>query len=578
MRNSKKKTLIWGVAIAAMVAIMALAACTSQQSASSAASSAAASSASSATVSSAAASSAAASSAAASSAAASSAAASSAAASSAAASSAASSASVSSAEAKPDVSKVKKDEFGVVKAEEWADIYPNQYNTYLANAKNVPGYKGEYAEITASEPDTTSAGDIKATASDGKANFLETNPEIKVLGKGYGYAKYYTEPGGHTYSIWSIEHNGRLGDVRGGKTGGILACYACKNPQIHFDAEAKGGHEAWYLGAVTETAAANGVELKMTDAGKEVIGWRQSAANGANYYTENISCANCHVNEDPGAGMQAIRQDWIRAMGSDIDGKTVPMKSIVCGQCHCDYSMALSTTDPEYSNGEPTSPYEGGLDSMDPEKALQFYDDHGFVDWTYASTGAKMLSIRHAEFEFYYAMGDRPNMQILGYDCTDCHMTKTTDANGEEYTIHTWTSPLENKELIEKDCSKCHKDLVSEVKAIQADIDGRTTELGQRAANFIQNFESKVAKESDDGLKFDQETATANGLSEDDVAKLQDLQRRACYYWNLAAAENSEGAHNPDLYNDLLKKGNELLDEADKILGMESSAANFVAP
>ena len=38
-------------------------------------------------------------------------------------------------------------------------------------------------------------------------------PEIKTLGKGYGYAKYYTEPAGHTYALWSIEHNGRLGEM-----------------------------------------------------------------------------------------------------------------------------------------------------------------------------------------------------------------------------------------------------------------------------------------------------------------------------------------------------------------------------
>lgn len=37
-----------------------------------------------------------------------------------------------------------------------------------------------------------------------KANYLELFPEIQTLGKGYGYAKYYTEPAGHVYSLWTV--------------------------------------------------------------------------------------------------------------------------------------------------------------------------------------------------------------------------------------------------------------------------------------------------------------------------------------------------------------------------------------
>ena len=33
---------------------------------------------------------------------------------------------------------------------------------------------------------------------------------------------------------------------------------------------------------------------------------------------------------------------------------------------------------------------------------------------------------------------------------------------------HNWVSPLENKQLIENDCSKCHDDLEKKVKDIQA--------------------------------------------------------------------------------------------------------------
>ena len=471
------------------------------------------------------------------------------------------------------------DEFGVITYDKWEDQYPLEVASYLANAYNVPGYVGEYAEITAKEPDTTSVGDIKATASDGKANFLDDDhyPEIKVIGKGYGYAKYYTEPGGHTYSIWSIEHNGRLGDVRGNNTKGILACYACKTPQIHFDAENNGGHEAWTLGA-------------KNDEGVELTGWRTNASVGVDKYTQNVSCANCHVNDNP-TEPNIIRQDWARVLGKAWDDNKlgISKSGIVCGQCHCDYSMALSKTDDEYSNGEPTSPYEedtvGDLSNISPEKAMEFYDKHGIVDWTYASTGAKMLSIRHAEFEIYYVMDGGNPMFPLGYECKDCHMG-VKEQDGQAYTSHTWVSPLDDPEIV-ANCDTCHsKDggIEAYVKKIQEEIDGRNHELGERYADFIHNFESKVATMQDDPdnegqqiLLLDEAAAAENGIDADKLEKLQTIQRQACYYWNLPAADNSEGAHNTKLYNRCLDKLEELLNEGDELLGMESSAANFEA-
>lgn len=438
------------------------------------------------------------------------------------------------------------DEFGVITSASWGEIYPNEYMTYLLNADNVPP---EYAEITATEPDVTSVGiedmtDFTST----KVDYLAEDqyPEIKTLGKGYGYAKYYTEPAGHTYSLWTIEHNGRLGDVRGGESKGKYSCYACKTPQQHFEA------------------------LEEDDGSGEY--WTQPVGNGVDHFTENISCANCHVNEDP-TQLQVLRADWKRAMGDDAD--SVPLEGQVCGQCHCDYSMAPTGDDAvaPYNDGEPTSPYYGGLASMVPEQALQFYDEYNFADWVYQSTGAKMLAVRHAEFEFNYG-GEGNYMTSIGYDCNDCHMGVATADDGTTYTSHHWTSPLENEELIANDCGRCHLDLVSEARAYQADLDGQTHELGLRAEQFIFNFEDKVATEQEvDGEKalvFDMDTAKANGLTEEQVERLQTIQREACYYWNYVAAENSEGCHNPQLYQECIDKGNALLDEADEILGVDS--------
>jgi len=403
------------------------------------------------------------------------------------------------------------DKFGVIGADSWADQYPNEYNSYLESIKNVPE---AYAEDIKENPDTYTNQNALALLngdySDDKANYLETNPEIKTLGLGYGYAKYYTEPGSHLYSLYTATFNGRINEKS------KIACYACKTPQYNYDAEQYG--EGFYL---------------------------QPHSVGAENYTESISCANCHNNENP-TEMQLHRTNWIEIM----EGDDTPMESQVCGQCHCDYSMHGETS-------EPTSPYAvgGGTDAMTPDQALKFYNDNNFVDWTYESTGAQMISVRHAEFEYVYGGEGNTMTTKYGFTCSDCHMPATQADDGTVYTSHTWQSPLENAQLLET-CNSCHQDLVSQVKDWQEKLDGRTKAVGERAEDFVQNFEKAIADKK---------------VSDDDKTRLQTIQREACYYWNFVAAENSEGAHNPDLTWETLDKADELLDEADKILGTDTS-------
>ncbi|MCR5583033.1 MAG: ammonia-forming cytochrome c nitrite reductase subunit c552 [Eggerthellaceae bacterium] len=443
------------------------------------------------------------------------------------------------------------DQFGIVKADQWANAYPYEYDSYLANATNTPPaedyLEGSYcAEGYTSSEDTTSAlPDGYEYTDANKQDYLETNPEIKTLGKGYGYAKYYTEPASHVFSLWTVAHNGRVGN--GAKT--KAACITCKSPQYSnlVDQEGEQVHSQPF---------------------NDIIG----------QLDENISCASCHGNtpmKDGEVYLEVDRAEWVRSMGADH--QVASMEGQVCGQCHCDYSMAPGTS-------IPTSPYDNGRSDMVPEKAIKWYNDHNYVDWTYASTGAKMLAIRHAEYEFVYG-GDNEilpqgsHMAQLGYDCNDCHMATTKAEDGTVYADHEWTSPLDNQELIDRDCSTCHADIRAEVRAWQNEIDPATTTLGERCEKFIKNLESKVATEQDDEanpgqkvLKLDEAFAASNGIDADTLARLQQIQRESCYYWNLAAAENSEGAHNPTYYRHTLDLGNQILDEGDALLGMSSVA------
>lgn len=383
----------------------------------------------------------------------------------------------------------KADQFGVIDAKSWATQFPNQYRTYMDNAKN------KWPE--------------------GKADLLVEYPEMVVNGTGYGYAKFFSEAGGHTYSLYTVTHNGRVGAKT--KTG----CIACKTPQFNAEAAKKGSKI-----------------------------YKEAFWPVVKKYTEPISCANCHDNEWPGK-LKITREQWKTALGDDADQHT--LSGEVCGQCHCDYSMDPYTA-------EPTSPYNG-VSTMTPDQALAWYDQRNYTDWVYPSTGAKMIAVRHSEYEYNYG-GKGNYMTSIGYDCVDCHMPNETAADGETYTSHYWQSPLENPTLIATNCKKCHKDLVAEVRYLQKDLDGRTHKIGERGADFIHNFEAALK---------------TGKLENDKVARLRTIQREAIFYWNSVFAENSEGAHNPKLYTETLDRAEKLLNEGDKILGKTSSATNFEA-
>lgn len=61
------------------------------------------------------------------------------------------------------------DSFGAVVAESWKDIYPNEYQTYMANESNSP---------------------------QGKQDYLTEYPELVTMYAGYGFAKGYDEAAG----------------------------------------------------------------------------------------------------------------------------------------------------------------------------------------------------------------------------------------------------------------------------------------------------------------------------------------------------------------------------------------------
>ena len=333
------------------------------------------------------------------------------------------------------------------------------------------------------------------------ADYLEEVPYLNVLYAGNAFSKDYLEARGHSYT---------LDDVSTTKRAPAKAnCLSCKTPTM--SALISSGETGVYTLAFDEV-------LAMCE--------------------EPISCYNCHANT--GDQLVVTNTFLTDALGEDAD--EVALENQVCGQCHNEYYF-----DPETK--ATTLPYTS-LETMTPDAILDYYNEMGFSDYTDPQTGVQFIKVQHTEFETY--MGEDSPMAQLGYTCADCHMGTATDADGNEYANHNITSPLDNEELIENDCSNCHADIVAEVEAIQEETEARTHEIG----NALADFTNKLA-----------EAKEAGKVSDEDFAKIAELDREAVFYWDFVFVENAEGAHNSALAEACLDKAEAALAEAEALLG-----------
>lgn len=381
------------------------------------------------------------------------------------------------------------DEYGVVLAESWSDIYPDQYNSYMENEANSPD--------------------------SGKHDYLELYPALNTMYKGYAFALGYDEASSHLYTLQSVTETPRTTEKEQSAN-----CITCKTPQF--------------------------TQLVNTE-GDSV--YAQKFNDTIGQFTEPISCYNCHEN-DPQT-LNVTGSYYVTALGEDAgEDSVVPMSAQVCGQCHNEYYF-----DPETK--VTTNAYTG-LDEMTPDSILAYFDEIGFSDWNHADTMAPMIKVQHPEFETVYG-GQMSMMARNGYSCSDCHMGTVEGENGE-YTSHNWTSPLENEQLLEEDCAKCHEDLVAEVAATQAEEEERVQAISLKIEDMTNKIAAKYADEIAE-LKAAKEANEPLNPSEE-LAALQKLQRNAQFYWDFVMVENSEGAHNPDLTFETLDKAEAAADEA----------------
>jgi nitrite reductase (cytochrome c-552) len=311
-------------------------------------------------------------------------------------------------------------------------------------------------------------------------------PEILMNFKGMAFSKDYTEDRGHPYAVEDLKETKRISPQSPG------ACMTCKTANL-------------------------------IDIYKD-MGWKYAKTPLSEIFPRMkhaITCANCH---DPSTmNLRVINPAFIEAMqrkGVDVKkAKREEMRSYVCGQCHVEYYFEPETT-------RVVLPWDKGFH---PEQMYAYYQDKpsGFAqDWVHPDSQARMLKAQHPEFETWSG-GTHAKANV---SCADCHMPYMRD-QGKKYTSHWITSPMRHTK---EACGACHEQtsewFLERVKAIQ----GNVWQLQRIAGNTVARAHEVIGK--------------ANGMPKANQAELEktrELVRKAQWYWDIVAAENSMGFHNP---------------------------------
>lgn len=194
------------------------------------------------------------------------------------------------------------------------------------------------------------------------------------------------------------------------------------------------------------------------------------------------------------------------------------MRSFVCGQCHVEYYCATSDT--------LTFPWGNGLKVEQIEKTWEshtFPDGKPFMDYRHGETGAPLFKAQHPEFELW-SQGIHAR---AGVSCADCHMPYER-TGAMKLSNHNVRSPMEN---VNRACQTCHNEPEQELRDRVATIQNRTTVLMERTAEAMTQMLDAIME------------AKAGGATDDQLAEVFALQRKAMWRLDFISSENSKGFH-----------------------------------
>ncbi|MFG0284334.1 MAG: ammonia-forming cytochrome c nitrite reductase subunit c552 [Phycisphaerales bacterium JB039] len=408
----------------------------------------------------------------------------------------------------------------------WGVNWPRQYDDYLRTVDT------EY---------TTYGG-----SSAMPAQKLETHPWLKRLYAGYAFSLDYREARGHAYMLSDQLQTRRVTERT--QAGACLHCHASVIPTYR-----RLGLEAMGQPADAEALAADfhwdavqrGFEQISAMEYPEAYAALAETPDGTDVAAPHpVSCIDCHdpetmktritrpgfmrgiaafaASDAPAPHLPSIER-W-RAGGRDrpydpnLDASRLEMRTFACAQCHVEYYCASKET--------LFFPWANGLKV---EQIEQTYDEHSFpdgsafYDYKHGETGAPVYKAQHPEFELW-SQGIHAR---AGVGCADCHMPYERQG-AMKVSSHWVRSPMLN---INNACQTCHNVPEEELKDRIRTIQGRTTALIDRAA------EAMVAMLDAIGA------AKAAGATDEDLADVFELQKKAMWRLDFISSENSKGFH-----------------------------------
>jgi nitrite reductase (cytochrome c-552) len=399
----------------------------------------------------------------------------------------------------------------------WAPLYPVEYARWLATAEPRPADKSAYKR-----------------GYDGGYTFdkLSELPFMPLLFKGWGFGIEYNEPRGHW---WMLRDQQEVDPARV-KAGG--ACITCKSP---YSDELHTKYGAKIMGMPYNDAVA------LIPEGEQQLG---------------VSCIDCHDNTD--LSLRSPR--WTMKNALEAIGLTDPNQQqrrlIVCGQCHCTYSVMKKdgvSVDVNY-------PWQGSTwGNISVENIIsQLETDPARLEWTQAVTGFHVGFIRHPDIEFFTAQSVHYK---AGLACPDCHMPYIT-VEGTKTADHDIISPLKTDM---RACVKCHPenadDLKQQVLAIQNRNLSMLMDTGYAVAANAKLFEAINSK-----------LATQSPQIKPDYDRAKGYYLQAFYRLVFMGAENSMGFHNPSEGGRILRDAMAYSQRADGVLRQIATKNGMVVP
>jgi nitrite reductase (cytochrome c-552) len=357
----------------------------------------------------------------------------------------------------------------------------------------------------------------------------DIEPNLPILWSNLAFSVEYNKPRGHVFALEDVLASSRIGERS------IGSCMTCKSTTVPTLLD-EFGDDYWSASFLDEMVPR---ALELAEGGEhELLG--ETGHIG-------VGCSDCH---DPQSmDLRITRPSFTLAMerrGIDVTQATKnDMRSYVCGQCHVEYYFYPET-------GEVTFPWDRGLRAEDQfEYFEEIALEQGFeADWIHGVSGAPMLKAQHPEFELW-SYGTHGEADV---SCADCHMPYDR-VEGRKITNHAWGSPLERAAST---CRVCHADRTA-------------LELTTRVEDIQERHLAAVADAQEisvDAHYYVNRLITADA-DPDVIETTQQLVRQGQWFWDIIAAENSDGFHNPNGGMDAIRRSSNASNEAIRIATAE---------